>query len=277
MKDNMDALLENAYIPKYEPSEELNKAILEKACEIEQKTKKGFAGQLPKVAAVVLALGLATPIGVYATNYLIQNVFVTEHGISVGEAELVDDAELTQTGEEAKIEVLSDVEGGSEDKWIRKEVKQIDNFTSTYYTFEDYSVALAESGMDNWLSKEYEDDNCVTYVHTQAADWEDHELSVFFYFGEKQFSMTQMLRPGVDHTQGVHSLVLQNTSNKRTYTSKNGYEFVLVDEVREDEMGKITKTYVMISYGEYLGYFSFPEFTDDEIHQILDSVVIPNE
>lgn len=184
MKDNMDALLENAYIPEYEPSEELNKAILEKACEIKQKTKKGFAGQLPKVAAVVLA--------------------------------------------------------------------------------------LAESGMDNWLSKEYEDDNCVTYVHTQAADWEDHELSVFFYFGEKQFSMTQMLRPGVDHTQGVHSLVLQNTSNKRTYTSKNGYEFVLVDEFREDEMGKITKTYVMISYGEYLGYFSFPEFTNDEIHQILD-------
>ena len=129
MKDNMDALLENAYIPKYEPSEELNKAILEKSCEIKQKTKKGFAGQLPKVAAVVLALGLATPIGVYAANYLIQNVFVTEHGISVGEAELVDDAELTQTGEEAKIEVLSDVEGGSEDKWIRKEVKQIDKLT----------------------------------------------------------------------------------------------------------------------------------------------------
>lgn len=277
MKDNMDVLLERAYIPEYEPSEELNKAILEQARGLKTRREKGFAGQLPKVAAVVVALGLATPVGVYATNYLIQNVFVTEHGISVGEAELVDDAELTQTGEEAQIDILSDVAGGPDDKWIRKEVKQIENMTSTYYTFEDYSVALAESGMDNWLSKEYEDDDYVTYVHTEAADWEDHEIGVFFYFGEKQFHMTQMLQPGVDHTQGVHSLVLQNTSNKRTYTSKNGHEFVLVDEVKEGEDGKLTETYVMISYGEYLGYFSFPEFTDEEIHEILDSVVIPNE
>ncbi len=274
MRDNIDVLLENAYIPEYEPSEELNMAILAKARANEKRRKNRFMMQLPKVAAVVLALGLATPVAVYGTNYLINNVIVTEHGISVGEAECVDDEEFTKTWEEAEIEVISDEQGDSEDKWIRKEVKQIEKtITNTYYTYENYSDALAASGMDNWLSEEYEDDNYVTYVHSEASDWEEHEIGVFFYFGEKQFNMSQMRRLGVDHTKGSHSLVLQNTSNKRTYTSKNGYEFVLVDEKTDQK----TETFVLISYGEYFGYLAFPDFTDDEIHQILDTVVLPKE
>ncbi len=272
MKDNMDKLLEKAFTPEYEPAPELNEMILAQAKQ--KRRKKSFAAQLPKVAAIVIAIGCITPVGVYATNYLINNVLVTEHGVSVGEVEYVDDAELAKPWEDVKVEDVSDVEGGPNDKWSRKKVEKLGEFTNTYYTYDTYETAIAEAGLDNWFNTVYEGDGYVTYVHTDSKDYVAHEVGAFFYVGEKMFSVSESKRPGVDCSQGTHSLVFGKTANKRTYTAKNGIEYVLVDEAEGDHKGK---TFVVISYGEYFGYLSFDGMTDDEIHQILDTVVVPVE
>lgn len=272
MKDNMDKLLEKAFTPEYEPAPELNEKILAQAKQ--NRKKKSLAAQLPKVAAIVIALGCITPVGVYATNYLINNVLVTEHGISVGQTEFVDDAELAEPWEEVEVQDVSVEEGGANDKWSEKKVQKIGDVTNTYYTYETYETAIIEAGLDNWFNKVYEGDGYVTYVYTDSADYKAHEVGAFFYVGEKMFSVSQSMRPGVDHTQGVHSLVLQKTANQRTYTARSGKEYVLVDETEGDHAGA---TYVVIAYGEYFGYLSFKDMTEDEIHQILDTVVVPVE
>ncbi len=222
----------------------------------------------------MIALGCVAPVGVYATNYLINNVLGTEHGISVGEVEYVDDAELAEPWEDVKVDDISDVEGGPNDKWTRKQVQKIGDTTNTYYTYETYETAITEAGLDNWFNKVYEGDGYVTYVHTDSVDFKEHEVGAFFYVGEKSFFVSEAKRPDVDHAQGTHSLIFQKTANQRTYTAKSGKEYVLVDETAGDHKGE---TFVLIAYGEYFGYISFDGMTDDEIHQILDTVVVPKE
>lgn len=274
MKDNMDKLLENAFVPEYEPAPELNAKIIAQSRQKQGKAKKNIVMQLPKVAAIVIALGCITPIGVYATDYLINNVFVTEHGISVGQTEYVDDAELAKPWEEVEVEPVSNEQGGPNDKWSEKKVEKIGSVTNTYYTYETYETALEESGLDNWFNTTYEGDGYVTYVHLKDADFEQMEIGAFFYVGEKMFSVSEIKRPGVNHMEGTHSLALAKTGNKRTYTAKSGKEYVLVDETAGEHEGT---TYVVIAYGEYFGYLSFDAMTDEEIHQILDTVVVPKE
>lgn len=272
MKDKMDKLLENALAPEFEPPADLNASILEQAKQ--KRRKKGIVYYLPKVAAVVIALGCIAPVGVYATNYFIQNVLVTEHGISVGQTEYVDDAELAGPWEEVKTETVETQQGGPNDKWSEKKVEKVGTVTNTYYTYDAYETAVAESGMDNWFNMVYEGDGYVTYVHTKDADFEQHEIGAFFYVGEKMFSVSQSRCPGLNNAEGLHSLVMEKTGNERAYTSKSGKEYVLVDETAGDHAGK---TYVLIAYGEYFGYLSFDGMTDEEIHQILDTVAVSEE
>ncbi len=273
MKDNMDKLLENALTPEFEPSAELNASILEQA--EKKRTKNSFVSQISKAAAILLAVGCIAPVGVYATSYLVNNILVTEHGISVGQTEYVDDAQLAQPWEEVKTEEVSSVQGGPNDKWSEKKVEKVGSATNTYYTYETYETALEESGLDNWFNTVHTGDGYVTYVCTEDADFEMYEIDAYFYPDEeheKVFSISESKYPGMD--EGTHSLAIQKTGNKRTYTAASGKEYVLVDEMAGDQKGT---TYVVIAYGEYFGHLSFSNMSEEEIHQILDTVVIPAE
>lgn len=275
MKDNMDKLLESALAPDFEPSAELNASILEQAGK--KRKKKSFVSQIPKAAAILLAIGCMAPVGVYATSYLVNNILVTEHGISVGQTEYVDDAQLAQPWEEVKTEEVSNVQGGPNDKWSEKKVEKVGSATNTYYTYETYETALEETGMDNWFNTAHTGDGYVTYVLTEDADFEMMEIGAYFYPDEeheKVFSISESKYPGADYAEVTHSLAIQKTGNKRTYTSVSGKEYVLVDEMAGDQKGT---TYVVIAYGEYFGHLSFSNMSEEEIHQILDTVVIPAE
>jgi hypothetical protein len=70
---------------------------------------------------------------------------------------------------------------------------------------------------------------------------------------------------------------MNKTDNERNYTSKSGIEFTLVDDIEAKVNGGTEdgiSTYVMISYGDVSGFMIFEEMTDDEIHEILDKVVV---
>ncbi len=63
------------------------------------------------------------------------------------------------------------------------------------------------------------------------------------------------------------------TSDKRIYISKADHEYTLIDHVTGEGDATDTITYVLISYGENVGFLGFNNMTEDEIKQVLDTVL----
>ncbi len=275
MKDNMDDLLEKALQPSAEPSAELNASILNNA---KQKRKKNIWYSVPKAAIAVLVFALLCPIGVYATNLFLKTVMVTDHALSVGNTEYYNEKDILDamnSDEEVLSEKVSHEEGNDNVKWLTKDVEKFGgDLTCTFYRYDDYKALLADSKMPNLLSKDYELRGEALYTNTKDDASEDDSIDVWFNYGEGQFrlSITKMVKGYEENA--LHSLLLTNTSNKRTYKNTDGVEFTLVDEVREEGNVKNTETYVMIAYDEYYGHINFDGLTEDEIHEVLDSVKI---
>ena len=55
----------------------------------------------------------------------------------------------------------------------------------------------------------------------------------------------------------AYNIKLQNTSNERDYSTKDGVTFHLVDETISGEEGNDVNTYVMIATDSYEGFISF--------------------
>ncbi len=274
MKDNMDNLLKEALQPNEVPSAELNASILENE---KQTRRKNVWYNVPKVAVAVLVFALLCPIGVYATSLLLQQVMVTDHTMTVGNMEYYNEKDILDAmnfDEEKKVEHISYEEGNSDVKWLTKDVEKLENgVTCTYYRYDDYKALLADSKMPNWFSKDYELGEEATYTNTKDDIMEVDSIDVWFNYGEGQFylSISKTLK-GCE--EDVFSLCLSNTGNKRTYKNADGVEFTLVDEVKKEGDVAITDTYVVIAYDEYYGYINFEGLTEDEMHEVLDSVKI---
>lgn len=275
MKDNMDNLLQKALRPTDEPSEVLNTSILEQA---KQVGKRNTWQGVPKIAVAVLIFALVCPVGVYAANFIIRQVSVTEHAISVGNTEYVDDKALVGAAtstEEVKTENVSHEEGNANVKWLTKDVEKInDEVTNTYYAYDDYKAAVADSKLPNWLSKDYELNGTVTYVYTKTDAFEEHDLGACFNYGEGGFDYNISSMTGNVDEDAAYSLYLRNTENQRKYTANTGAEYTLVDEKVKEDGTEVVTTYVVVSSGKYTGYLAFHSLTEDEIHQILDTIKI---
>lgn len=278
MKDNMDILLKKAFPADMEADAEVNATILAKAGQTHKKTKKtGFT--LAGAAAIILAVLCVTPVGIYATNLIIDKVFVTEHTISVGNPDYVDDEALYNHSEEVETEDLGYEEGDESVNWLTKRVEVVNGYaTNTYYTYEDYATALMDAKLDNWFNKTYENADSVTYVITETPDTVTYDVTVWYPYSNGTFHFSESVMTGNIADDMAYSLSLRNTGNKRNYVSPiSGIEFSLVDEVTEDEEGDRVRTYVVIAYGKYHGYICFENLTEEEIHEILDTVVIPTD
>lgn len=278
MKDNMDNLLKKAFPADMEASAELNADILAKAGKTHKKTKKaGFT--LAGAAAIILVVLCVTPVGVYATNLIIEKVFVTEHTISVGNPEYVVDEDIYNHSEEVEVSDLGYEEGDESVNWLTKRVNVVNGYaTNTYYTYADYATALLDAKLDNWFNKTYENAESVTYVITETSDTVTYDVTVWYPYGDGTFHFSESIMTGNVAEDMAYSLSLRNTGNKREYISPiSGIEFSLVDEITEDEEGERVRTYVVIAYGKYHGYICFEDLTEDEIHEILDTVVIPSD
>ncbi len=278
MKDNMDHLLKKAFPANMEASADLNADILAKAGQSRKKTKKaGFA--LAGAAAIILAVLCVTPVGVYATNLIIEKVFVTEHTISVGNPEYVVDEDIYNHSEEVEVSDLGYEEGDESVNWLTKRVNVVNGYaTNTYYTYADYATALLDAKLDNWFNKTYENAESVTYVITETSDTVTYDVTVWYPYGDGTFHFSESIMTGNVAEDMAYSLSLRNTGNKRDYISPiSDIEFTLVDEITEDEDSERVRTYVVIAYDEYHGYICFEDLTEDEIHEILDTVVIPSD
>ena len=92
----MDSVLSEALRPTFSPSSELNRQLLSGKVKSDGSRQKAAIKKmylLPKVAAIVLAVLCVGGAGVYAATKLLAPK-VTEHAVSVGNTEYVDDAAI---------------------------------------------------------------------------------------------------------------------------------------------------------------------------------------
>lgn len=276
MKDKMDNLLEKALQPNDSPDAELNEKIIEMGTKVRKHKPESMAMKLARTAAVVLGVISLGSVTVYAANKVIKNVLVTDHAISVGNPDYIDDAAIAKDEEIPPIENVLHEEGDASVKWLTKDVQVVGGYaTNTYYAYPDYVTAISDAGLDNWFREKFEDASDVTYVLTETEDYTDKSVNASYYYHDGSFFVSESIMTGNVAEDVASSIKLKNTNNVREYTSASGYVFTLVDEISEGEEGTITTTYVMIAYDDYYGYISFNDLSDEEIKGILDTVIIP--
>ncbi len=275
MKDNMDILLGNALKPCISPSVEINEEILNMSTRKSEHRIMSTAFRLAKVAAVFIAIISMSSVVVYAANKIIKEVFVTDHAISVGNSDYVDDAAIAEDEGEVDIQKTGHEDGDDSVNWISKDVEVVNGYaTNTYYKYKDYATAIMDAGLDNWFNTTYKDVVSVEYVLSETSDFTEKSVCVRYYYNDGSFFVSENIMTGNVASDVAHSIKLKNTNNKREYTATSGNEYTLIDEITEEDSRTIITTFVMIAYDEYYGYISFENLSDEEIQSILDTVMI---
>lgn len=275
MSDKIDGLIKKSFEMNFEPGMDINKKILE---EVEHRKKSRMLLSLSRVAVIIIAIIFMGSVGVYASNHIFKKGFVTEHSVSVGNPDYVDDAAIVSSEESVVTESVGHEEGNKNVRWISKDVQTVNGYaTNTYYAYKDYETAVLDSGLDNWFNKSYENAEDVIYVVTETEDTVIHCINANFLYGEGNFYIDEEIMSGNIAEDAAHSVCLQNTNNERTYTSASGQAFTLVDEITANDNQKKTIIFVMVAYDDYFGYISFENLKDKEIHKILDTVKLQDK
>lgn len=277
-RKEFEGLLGKALRPVYEPSEELNQKILagEKKSEgniYMNGLRKWYV--LPKAAAIALAVVCVGSVGVYAAVKALKKPVVTDHAISVGNEDYIDDDAISRTEEPVTTNILATEAGNEDTAWIFKSVSEVNGYTTTSYTYDSYTAALKDAGMGIKFTKEYELSSDGAYFSTTEGDgYSTKCISATFIYNEGCFSVNQDISSGNIAEDAAYSIKLQNTSNEREYSSTSGTEYYLVDEIAAENNEDVVTTYVMLSTDNTNGYISFKGLSEDEMHEVLDTVLV---
>jgi len=274
MKPNMDRLLKEALRPELSPSAELNERILSGNREVDPKKQKNGIRKwymFPKAAVAAAALVLIGSAGVYAATKLLSDPVVTEHSISVGNTEYVDDDAIMASEEPATVENISSEKGDENVKWLTKDVEIVNGYTNTRYTYATYEEAAAEAGMDRWLGTEYASASPASFTDVEGQGYHSKMVNAEFHVKSGVVFISESVAEAGVADDAAYSIRMQHPSNERTYTAENGLQFKLVDDTSAE--GNVT-TFVLIAYDRYTGYLSFEGLTDEEIHEVLENVSI---
>ena len=274
MKPNMDQMLRGALRPELSPPAELNERILSGSSKVDLKRQKNGIRKwymLPKAAVAAAALVLVGSVGVYAATKLLSDPVVTEHSVSVGNTEYINDEAIMASEEPATIEHISNEKGDENEKWLSKDVEIVNGYTNTRYTYATYEEAAAEAGMDRWLGNEYVAESPVTFTDVEGKGYHSKSLDAEFHVESGSVFINESIAEEGVAEDAAYSIRLQHPSSERTYTTESGLQFKLVDDTSSD--GKVV-TYVLIAYERHTGYLSFEGLTDTEIHNVLEQVSI---
>ena len=230
-----------------------------------------------KIAAGVLAFLAVGAITVYAAGKIFTKPEIGQHEIVIRN---LDYEELnTPRYDWRKITddpVTEEVEGGDSDKWFLKQTTYYENYKLISYVYDDYDKAMSECTLDRWFEThpgklrtfswrtEIDDSGTIrSHDVTAVVDYEDTK----YVYSECYFS-------NKEDGYGSLGVEVNDPYNERTYTNKNGTEFVIVDDKEywgDTYMG--VWSYVMFSYDNYFGIFTFENMTDEQIHEVLDALV----
>ncbi|MBE5861921.1 MAG: hypothetical protein E7295_03615 [Lachnospiraceae bacterium] len=291
----LDAMLKQSLQPAIQAEESLDRAILERLADPSDAggdgigndqagngmTGKGIKGRafqrnLPKAAAIVLAILVIGTGTVYAAGYIYNKIIVTDHGVSIGNEEYIIDEELAKPVEYAPVEEVATQEPGEGDQWLSmKKEKVSGQFFNTYYTYPDYQTAIGDTRFESLFTelpgKEQGVFDSVIYSITEEdGDVISYSLDACFDLEDKIFCTHQMMADEGFTEDDAFGVSMQQTGNVRTYLSGSGTEFTLVDDLEREQY-----TIVLIFREKDLGYLSFQGFSEEEIHHILDLVKLP--
>jgi hypothetical protein len=124
------------------------------------------------------------------------------------------------------------------------------------------------TGMGLRFTKTYEIDGKVSYSISSIPGYKMRSLEVFFKYEGGTFYMSRDVSEGDIADDAAYSIRLEKTTNRRTYSSKTGVDYELVDGT---SYGK-EYTYVMISNKREKGYIRFDGLNETRIREVLDSI-----
>ena len=275
--DDMDGLLARALRPELCPSEKLNRQILsgEGTADVERQKRgirKWYA--LPKAAVAAAALVLIGSAGVYAATQFLKTPEVTEHTISVGNMEYVDDQAVIASEEPASVDLISSEAGDETTKWLNKDVSSVNGYTNTDFTYDSYRTAAGEAGMSCWIEAEYDKPESVKYTTVEGKGYRSRMIYATFRVNDGEICLCQSVDDEGVSEDMAYSVRLNAPTNQRIHTTKAGQEFTLVDDVTGEGEESRTVTYVMIAYDQYKGYLSFENLTDEKIGDFLEGLTL---
>lgn len=269
-----DATLRQSLRPMDQPAESLDQAILEKlqALPAERNVGKRNAWNvLPKVAAVVLAVAVLGTGTVFAAGKIFDKINVLNHGISVGNQDYVNDEDLAAPWESASVEEKGEEAPGPDDKWTRKRSELVSGiYHNDFYYYDKYEDAIADSRFESLFTEIPGEEQSVVYCVTDGGDIMEYSIDSIFEYESGIVSASQSVMEGNVAEDASYSIIMKQTGNARTYISKSGLEFSLVDDLGAGEDG--LSTIVMIAYDNIRGYIGFRGLTEEQIQQVLDLV-----
>lgn len=275
-----EGLLKSSLTPSIPANPRVDQAILEKW---ENGGKeKGAVSQwkprhfLPKAAAVVVAVAIAGVGTTYAAERIIDKIFgkimVTEHGVSVGNELYVYDEELAKPAEDVTTESLGEETPGPGDKWLKKTQEVVSGrYHHTRYWYPDYLTAISDTRFESVFGKIPGKEQSVIYCYSDLGNdtWE-YSINAIFDYKEGSVYVYQSVMEGNVAEDAAFSIQMSKTGNVRTYASKSGVEYALVDDLGSETV----TTYVMLDCEDFQGYVSFQKLSEEEIHEVLDGLTV---
>ena len=257
--DRFDAMMREAIGPSVSPSEELNNKIIYEAAKMKigegNTAKRSHArlGIVPIVLIVLLVASVGVSAGVIVGKKIYSNGFViTEHAVSSGnESYVIDEAIANIDIEESASPAYS---------------------TEEEY-FDSYDELLEKTDLGLEFSEEYPLITPASCAVTTGPDVVFYDTHASFRYGRGKFESNVSFAEGNIAEDAAYSIAMHSTSNTREYEASTGQNYTLVDDTYEDKV----KTYVIIEFGDIDGYLTFTDLTEDDIHHILDTIVIPEE
>ena len=240
-----DNMMRESLAPNFMPSDELNNKILS----AKPTKKKATVSVIPKIIAAAAGVLIVGSLSVYAGTRIYKKVFVTDHAISVGNTEyVIDEAIATMDINEP----------------------QSPGYSTVDQEYDTYAEAVEATGLGYHFHTEYEVKYKVYTSVTTGPDIVYRDLNTTLLYNDGEFDVSYSVAEGNIAEDAAYSVRLENTSNRRDYVTAYGAEFSLVDETKNG----MTKTYVLVCYDNVTGYLAFYNLSDDEIHEVLESLEI---
>lgn len=252
---------------------------------------------LAKAAAIMLIVSISGGTAYAAVSYF-KSTQHFDHGLATSDIASEENttsqfSDVRLPDKDTEVEVLSTETGNEKTAWLSKETRQETNYgyTSddginwkadtpdiqiiTKYQYSDYAAAKEEHGLPELFSKTYNLIGNVTleeYRHKSEEQVFSKNLQADYKYENGSFTIN-MEKDCQWNGEDSEIAVITSTEpvkNQREYTASNSYCFKLSDDT---EFGTV-RTTTLISYKEYHIILSFFDLSDEEIHEILDSIVI---
>lgn len=224
------------------------------------------------VTAVGLVFCLCTLGSVQAADYIKTVIKVNEYGFSSADM-------VTMARTEGKEEAVEDTAmSGGLSKEEEEELAKLEEMEPDELVIEAMEDTLKEyASVEEFREKEsavmvLPDMEKLGYQVDSEKIWVSGTfISVLISCGDRQIFFDRMDYSHAKRGHASSTVYTGGVYGERSFTTKQGYEYILVDSVKE-EKDEAPEIHAAISVGYYELYADFTGYEEDEVMQILESM-----